>query len=150
MQFPFTLKKKQISTSSDSEPTRSIFLSRFRTTPNSIRRSSSRTIIRQPAARSRPRWRDCRDLACERRYIGRFGTDNAGDIGLGSLRRKASTLTYAEKIDGARDADRVHRDRRTRRRADGDLEARHETALHRNDVPRRRCKSREGSSLHAA
>lgn len=34
-------------------------------------------------------------------YIGRFGTDNAGDIGLDSLRQEGVDLTYAETIDGA-------------------------------------------------
>ncbi|MEO8041223.1 MAG: carbohydrate kinase family protein [Acidobacteriota bacterium] len=34
-------------------------------------------------------------------YVGRFGTDNAGEIGLDSLRREGVDLTYAEKIDGA-------------------------------------------------
>ncbi len=34
-------------------------------------------------------------------YIGRFGKDHAGDIGLNSLRQEGVDLTYAERIDGA-------------------------------------------------
>lgn len=34
-------------------------------------------------------------------YIGRFGNDNAGEIGLNSLRQEGVDLTYAETIDGA-------------------------------------------------
>ena len=34
-------------------------------------------------------------------YIGRFGTDNAGEIGINSLLDEGVDLTYAEKIDGA-------------------------------------------------
>ncbi|MEO8572847.1 MAG: carbohydrate kinase family protein [Pyrinomonadaceae bacterium] len=34
-------------------------------------------------------------------YIGRFGKDPAGDIGLNSLRQEGVDLTYAERIDGA-------------------------------------------------
>ena len=34
-------------------------------------------------------------------YIGRFGTDDAGDIGINSLRTEGVDLTYADKIDGA-------------------------------------------------
>ncbi len=34
-------------------------------------------------------------------YIGRFGTDDAGEIGLNSLRHEGVDLTYAQKIDGA-------------------------------------------------
>lgn len=35
-------------------------------------------------------------------YIGRFGSDAAGDIGMASLREEGVDLTYAERIDGAR------------------------------------------------
>lgn len=35
-------------------------------------------------------------------YIGRFGSDAAGEIGLDSLRREGVDLTYAETIEGAR------------------------------------------------
>ncbi|HUR99103.1 MAG TPA: carbohydrate kinase family protein [Pyrinomonadaceae bacterium] len=34
-------------------------------------------------------------------YVGRFGTDHAGDIGISSLSREGVDLTYAEKIDAA-------------------------------------------------
>ena len=34
-------------------------------------------------------------------YVGRFGSDPAGDIGLNSLRVEGVDLTYAERIDGA-------------------------------------------------
>ena len=34
-------------------------------------------------------------------YVGRFGSDAAGEIGIDSLRREGVDLTYAETIDGA-------------------------------------------------
>ncbi len=34
-------------------------------------------------------------------YVGRFGADDAGEIGINSLRREGVDLTYAETIDGA-------------------------------------------------
>lgn len=34
-------------------------------------------------------------------YVGRFGTDDAGEIGINSLRQEGVDLTYAERIDGA-------------------------------------------------
>ena len=34
-------------------------------------------------------------------YVGRFGTDHAGDIGMNSLNQEGVDLTYAEKIEGA-------------------------------------------------
>ncbi|MEO6335033.1 MAG: carbohydrate kinase family protein [Pyrinomonadaceae bacterium] len=34
-------------------------------------------------------------------YVGRFGTDHAGDIGMDSLSREGVDLTHAEKIEGA-------------------------------------------------
>lgn len=34
-------------------------------------------------------------------YVGRFGNDNAGEIGLSSLRKEGVDLTYAETIEGA-------------------------------------------------
>jgi sugar/nucleoside kinase (ribokinase family) len=34
-------------------------------------------------------------------YVGRFGNDNAGEIGLSSLRKEGVDLTYAETVDGA-------------------------------------------------
>lgn len=34
-------------------------------------------------------------------YVGRFGTDSAGELGLGSLRQEGVDLTYAEEIAGA-------------------------------------------------
>jgi sugar/nucleoside kinase (ribokinase family) len=34
-------------------------------------------------------------------YVGRFGTDHAGDIGMSSLTREGVDLTYGEKIEGA-------------------------------------------------
>src|SRR5215203_436168 len=34
-------------------------------------------------------------------YVGRFGTDHAGDIGINSLSQEGVDMTHAEKIDGA-------------------------------------------------
>lgn len=43
-----------------------------------------------------------RRLGLKTAYIGRFGTDAAGDFGLQSLREEGVDLEYAEQIDGAR------------------------------------------------
>jgi sugar/nucleoside kinase (ribokinase family) len=42
-----------------------------------------------------------RRLGLKSSYIGRFGSDAAGEIGLGSLRAEGVDLTYASIIDGA-------------------------------------------------
>lgn len=41
-------------------------------------------------------------LGTKTAYIGRFGTDAAGDFGIQTLRDEGVDLTYAEQIDGAR------------------------------------------------
>lgn len=43
-----------------------------------------------------------RRLGLKTAYIGRFGTDAAGDFGVQSLREEGVDLEYAEQIDGAR------------------------------------------------
>lgn len=43
-----------------------------------------------------------RRLGLKTSYIGRFGTDAAGDFGMQSLRDEGVDLQYAEQIDGAR------------------------------------------------
>ena len=43
-----------------------------------------------------------RRLGLKTSYIGRFGTDAAGDFGMESLRNDGVDLSYAEKVDGAR------------------------------------------------
>ena len=40
-------------------------------------------------------------LGLKTSYVGRFGTDNAGEIGINSLRDEGVDLTFAETIDGA-------------------------------------------------
>jgi sulfofructose kinase len=42
-----------------------------------------------------------RRLGLRTSYVGRFGTDHAGDIGTNSLKDEGVDLTYAERIDGA-------------------------------------------------